>query len=99
MSIRKSTRPSRSFDRPVRPIDSVLRWVVLAGTTASVIPGSVGLAIDHSGLIRASFYPSFIAVTVMIYGALFSYHLRQSRMVLLFAVVALIWPIDMSILA
>ena len=93
VSIRKSTRPSRSFDHPVRPIDSVLRWVILGCTTASVVTGSVGLAIDHSGLVRASFFPSLIVVNVMIYGALFSYHLRHSRLVLLFAVVAFLWPI------
>lgn len=93
VSIRKSTRPSRSFDHPVRPIDTVLRWVILGCSTASVATSSVGLALDHSGLILASLGPSFIAVNVASWGALFSYHLRHSRLVVLFAVVALLWPI------
>ena len=93
MSIRKSTRPSRSFDHPVRPIDTVLRWVILGCSTASVAASSLGFAIDHSGLILASLGPSFIAVNVMSWGAMFSYHLRHSRLVVLFAVVALLWPI------
>ncbi len=75
----------------MRPIDTVLRWVVLGFTTASVITGSVGLAIDHSGLIRASIYPSWIAVAAMLFGAPFSYHLRHSRLALLFAVAAFLW--------